>query len=264
MSGQVNDKVTSIPSRRAHIFSSWVSVFPFPFTLSLSISSTLLIPLECRLLLGSPGLGLGLHVEVDEEDNQGAVVAQLDVGPGAHGELGLTHGEDDDGLEDTGEELEDLELRQVLLQGVVDAVRSHEVVRVHQGVDHGVDPGTVECDAVADSVVEQETPDGADGQMVVDVQEGDLLVLVAEDHPDGVEHVQVLGHVVEEHLQLDGGSELTGDVEDGVAGDQVGGQHDGHESGQEDLQRIVEGHDARQLEGGPSLHEEVEASDDHD
>ena len=165
-------------------------------------------------------------------------------------------------MEDARGELEHLEHGEVLLEGVAEAEGGPEVVEVHEGVDEGVDPGAVEGGTVAVAKVEEHAPDEADGEVVVHVEEGELLLLLAEHHEDRVEHVKELGEEVREDPELDVGVELTADVEDVVH--EVGGKGDGHGDGGDHLNDVVEHHGTGDVEGLTVLHDEAEKANQHE
>lgn len=117
-------------------------------------------------------------------------------------------------VDDAESELEHLELSEVDLKGVFETEGREEVVAVHESVNKRVDPGAEVGSSVTNTVVQQTAPNNTDGGVVVDVQEGELLVFFAEDDEDGVEHVEEFGQVVSEDPELDRGVEFSIQVED--------------------------------------------------
>ena len=67
-------------------------------------------------------------------------------------------------------------------------VHGHKVVRVHDGVDQAVEhDGEVDVPVVVDAAVEPVEEE--DGGVVVDVEEGELIPLLADDDEDGIPEV---------------------------------------------------------------------------
>ena len=66
--------------------------------------------------------------------------------------------------------------------------------------------GDPHSSAVAVANVQQRSPDHANAGVVIDVEEGELLlVLATEDDEEGVEEVEELGEVVDVHKPLNAG-----------------------------------------------------------
>jgi hypothetical protein len=162
-------------------------------------------------------------------------------------------------MNDAKSELEHLELCQVCLQRIFESKRGEEVVTVHEGMDQRIDPGAEVSSAVAHAVVEKAAPNDADSCVVIDVEEGELFVLLAKDDEDGVEHVEELGEVVSEDPELDGGVELSVDVEKVGELKEEGKHSDHHQRRNDNLKEVVEEH--RSLEDvtdfGAILHDDV-------
>ena len=166
-----------------------------------------------------------------------------------------------DGMADAEGELEHLELREVLLERVLELQAGNEVVEVHQAMHKAVDPSAEECGAIANVVVKQQTPNRTDGEVVVDVQEGDLAILLAEHHPDGIKHIEVLCQVVHKDPELDIGNEFTLQIEETV--EEVRGHGDGHGDAKDDLSDVVNHHGQLWVVGFTVLHELLQGEDDH-
>ena len=179
---------------------------------------------------------------------------------------GIVVGDDkrnQNGVEDAESELEHLELSQVDLQGVFEAEGREEVVTVHQSVNEGVDPGTEVGSTVTNAVVQEATPDDANGEVMIDVQEGELFVLLAENNEDGVEHVEELGEVVAQDPEFDVSGEEAVDVEEVGKLEEVWEHTDDHQGGDDDLAEVVDEHgDLETSDFGAVLHHLAHCEDE--
>ncbi|KAJ8524726.1 hypothetical protein ON010_g16390 [Phytophthora cinnamomi] len=160
-----------------------------------------------------------------------------------------------------GHELDELDAREVLLPPDVARVRAHEVVRVHDGVHEAVEhDGGVRVAVLGGA--ERHVVDEEHGQVVVHVQDGELLPLLAEDDEDRVAQVQHLGQVEQvEHVAHDGRVRLEGVARGGrvaVAVGLDGGLH-AHVGAGDDLHGVVDELDGARLDGGDAhLHQSLQ------
>lgn len=104
------------------------------------------------------------------------------------------------GMREADAKLQHLTLRDVLLPRDADAERAQEVVRIHNDVDERVDASAEVRVAAAAELAAQE-PRPYQEHVVVDVQEAHLLELLAEQHEDGVQQLDVLVGVVQPYKQ---------------------------------------------------------------
>ena len=164
-------------------------------------------------------------------------------------------GDDEGGVEEAEVELDDLDLGDDLLERVDEAERGVEEVRVHDEVDERVDGGAKVGGAAGLAELEQVAPHDEDRGVVVDVQEGELAVVLLEDHDPRVEKVEVLGRVVDEHEPL--GAGLEGLVQPERVGQRKGplAKAPEHVRAQHHLRRVVHLHEPAQRELFPPGHE---------
>ena len=155
-------------------------------------STTIHICLRSLALLG---LDVGLNIELGKEEEETQDVNEVDEDDAEAGLLALG-GEEVGGLAHHGDELDHLHEGEVGLppdgEGlaglVVLGVHADEVVGVHDGVDEAVEEdGEVDVSVVVDVGVEPVEEE--DGGVVVNVEEGELAPLLADDDEDGVPEV---------------------------------------------------------------------------
>lgn len=143
-----------------------------------------------------PLLVVGLNVEICEESNQGNHVSNLEIQPTKR-----ECARPDDpaaGLDDCQHKLKQLPLSDVLLPPEVwthGRDRRQTIVRVHEHVDEAIKCGT-KIRVAAGDPVHDKPPDVQHRGMVVDVQDRDLVVVLAQDEEEGVHKFYEFGEVV--------------------------------------------------------------------
>ena len=151
--------------------------------------------INCLRSLALLGLDVGLNIELSEEEEETQDVNEVDEDNAEAGLLALG-GEEVGGLAHHGDELDHLHEGEVGLppdgEGlaglVVLGVHADEVVGVHDGVDEAVEEdGEVDVSVVVDVGVEPVEEE--DGGVVVNMEEGELAPLLADDDEDGVPEV---------------------------------------------------------------------------
>jgi len=145
-------------------------------------------------------------------------------------------------VQDAKSELEHLELSKINLERIFKTKRGEEVVSVHESVNEGVNPGTEVGSTISDSVVQEATPDDANSEVMINVQEGELLVLLAEDDEDSVEHIKELSEVVAQDPEFNIGGEEAVQVEEIGKLEEVREHSNNHQQGDDDLSEVVNEH----------------------
>lgn len=116
-----------------------------------------------------PFLFLSIRVvEPCEEKQQSHVITQLQQCPWC-GDLSV-HKNHQHCMQHAGRKLGHLKLGQIFFQWIVYSKRCNKVVEVHQCVNHTVDPCTIKRSSVRSAEVQQQSPNRADRQMMVNVQ----------------------------------------------------------------------------------------------
>jgi len=165
------------------------------FVLNLSLLGSRLLPIGLRARVG-------LEIKVEEQHQKRQNVPQIQLGNLSRKPLTI-HTQQIDRLGVHGQELNDLEQRQVLLPPDVLGVHGEEVVRVHHGVDGSVQNNSQENVPIVPGV-QIKPVHQKDGHVVVHVQERQLLPLLPQDDEDGVGEVEDLGDVEEPEEGGDG------------------------------------------------------------
>lgn len=101
-------------------------------------------------------------------------------------------------MDDCQHKLKQLPLSDVLLPPEVwthGRDRRQAIVRVHEDMDEAVKCGT-KIRVAAGDPVHHKPPDVEHGGMVVDVEDGDLVVVFPQDEKEGVHELYELGEVV--------------------------------------------------------------------
>ena len=167
-----------------------------------------------------------------------------------------------DALGNAQAKLEHLELSQIRLEGIAELQRSPEIMEVHQSMDKGINPSAEKGGAVAESEMKKRTPDSTNGQVVVNMKEGKLLILLPEDHKKGIKHIEILRHIVDKNPKLNGCVKLTIEIKKVVK--QVRCQADGHRQRCDDLGKIVHQHRRLALEWLPVLHQSANSENNYE
>ena len=149
----------------------------------------------CLRSLALLGLDVGLNIELSKEEEETQNVNEVDEDDTQAGLLAL-RSEKVGGLAHHGNELDHLHEGEVgfppdgegLAGLVVLGVHADEVVGVHDGVDEAIEQdGEVDVSIVVDMGIEPVEEE--DGGVVVNVEEGELAPLLADDDKDGVPKV---------------------------------------------------------------------------
>lgn len=143
-----------------------------------------------------PFLVVSLNVEVCEESNQGDHVSNLEEQPpereGAWPEDPAAR------LDDRQHKLDQLPLSDVLFPpevGTHGRDGGQAIVRVHEDMDEAVECRT-KIRMAAGNPVHHKPPDVEHGSVVVDMEHGDLVVVLAKDEEKGVHEFDEFGEVV--------------------------------------------------------------------
>lgn len=156
----------------------------------------ILVALQVLFPPRGPLLVVSLDVEVCEESNQGNHVSNLEIQPPER--EGTWPDDPTARLDDCQHKLDQLPLSNILFPPEVGSHgrdRGQTIVRVHEDVDEAVERRT-KIRMAAGNPVHHKPPDVEHGSMVVDMEDGDLVVVLAKDEEKGVHEFYELGEVV--------------------------------------------------------------------
>lgn len=105
-------------------------------------------------------------------------------------------------MENTKIELCNLDLRQLLFEGISNSERRDKIMRVHQHMNKRIQECTKHCCSSSETQVQQQPPHRSNGCMVVHVKKTQLRVLLPHAYEERVEEIKKLAEIVYENEVL--------------------------------------------------------------